>query len=71
MTAFSGEDEWQWERKFIIDADEAQALNRADITIDTSRMIGSINLFVLLLGGVLQLLIQKKKDKISEINKKE
>ncbi|MCW6016636.1 DUF916 and DUF3324 domain-containing protein, partial [Serratia marcescens] len=28
MTARSGEEEWQWERKFTIEADEARALNQ-------------------------------------------
>ncbi|MGL9772819.1 DUF916 and DUF3324 domain-containing protein [Enterococcus sp. DIV0996a] len=66
MTARSGEDEWQWERKFTIDTDEARALNQQDVTIDTSInwwMIGSISLLVLLLGIVLYPLIKKSKSK--------
>ena len=58
MTARSGEEEWQWERNFTIDADEARALNRADVMLDTSInwwMIGSIILLVLLLGIILYL----------------
>ncbi|MGQ4224504.1 DUF916 and DUF3324 domain-containing protein [Enterococcus mundtii] len=64
MTARSGEDEWQWERKFTIDTDEARALNQQDVTIDTSInwwMIGSIILLVSLLGIVLYLFIHKRK----------
>ncbi|MGG5305321.1 hypothetical protein IGK16_002992 [Enterococcus pernyi] len=64
MTARSGEEEWQWERKFTIEADEARALNQQDVTIDTSInwwMIGSIILFVSLLGIVLYLFLHKRK----------
>ncbi|MGA5592381.1 DUF916 and DUF3324 domain-containing protein [Enterococcus mundtii] len=64
MTARSGEDEWEWEQKFTIDADEARALNQQDVTIDTSInwwMIGSIILLVTLLGIVLYLFIHKRK----------
>lgn len=64
MTARSGEEEWQWERKFTIDADEARALNRADVTIDTSInwwLIGAIGLIVLLVGAILYLIIQRKR----------
>ncbi|MFL0441408.1 DUF916 and DUF3324 domain-containing protein [Enterococcus pernyi] len=64
MTARSGEEEWQWERKFTIDADEARALNRADVTIDSGInwwMIGSIILLVSLFGIILYLFIHKRK----------
>ncbi|MGG5308249.1 hypothetical protein IGK38_003000 [Enterococcus pernyi] len=64
LKATSGEDEWEWERKFTIEADEARALNQQDVTIDTSTnwwMIGSIILFVSLLGIVLYLFIHKRK----------
>ncbi|EOH59041.1 DUF916 and DUF3324 domain-containing protein [Enterococcus mundtii] len=64
MTARSGEDEWQWERKFTIDTDEARALNQQDVTIDTSInwwMVCSIILLVSLLGIVLYLFIHKRK----------
>jgi len=69
LKATSGEEEWSWERTFTIEADEARALNRADVTIDTSLnwwMIGSIVLVVLLLGVILYLLIQKKKARANE-----
>ncbi|MFP8918501.1 DUF916 and DUF3324 domain-containing protein [Enterococcus innesii] len=69
LTATSGEEEWFWEQEFTIDAEEARALNRADVTIDSSLnwwMIGAISLLVLLLGIVLYLLIQKKKAKENE-----
>ncbi|ONN41000.1 DUF916 and DUF3324 domain-containing protein, partial [Enterococcus mundtii] len=75
MTARSGEEEWEWERKFTIDADEARALNQADVTIDTSInwwMIGSIMLLVLLLGIILYLFFHKrKKEQSNKSNEKE
>ena len=69
LTATSGEDEWTWETPFTIQADEARALNRADVTIDSSMnwwMIGSIVMIVLLLGLVVSLVIQKKKASATE-----
>ena len=75
MTARSGEDEWQWERNFTIEADEARALNQQDVTIDTNInwwMIGSIILLVLLLGIVLYLFLHKrKKEQHNKITEKE
>lgn len=74
MTARSGEDEWQWERTFTIEADEARALNRADVMIDTSInwwMIGSIMLLVLLLGIILYLIHKRKKEQPNKSNEKE
>lgn len=56
LKANSGEEEWSWERKFTIKADEARALNRADVTIDSSLnwwMIGSVILLVLLLAIII------------------
>ena len=64
MTARSGEEEWQWERKFTIEADKARALNQQDVTIDTStnwRLISSMILVAVLMGIIFYLLIQKKK----------
>lgn len=72
LKATSGEEEWSWERTFTIEADEARALNRADVTIDSSInwwMIGSIVLVILLLGVILYLLIQKKKARANEQEK--
>ncbi|OTO08375.1 hypothetical protein A5882_003847 [Enterococcus sp. 4E1_DIV0656] len=69
LKAISGEEEWSWEREFTIEADKARALNRADVTIDTSLnwwMIGSIVLGILLLGVILYLLIQKKQARANE-----
>lgn len=69
LKATSGEEEWTWERTFTIAADEARALNRADVTIDSSLnwwMIGSIVLVILLLGVILYLLIQKQKARANE-----
>ena len=69
LKATSGEEEWEWERTFIIEADEARALNRADVTINSNLnwwMIGSIILAILLLGFILYLLIKKKKSRANE-----
>lgn len=64
LKATSGEEEWTWEKTFTIETEEAKSFNRADVTIDTSTnwwMIGAIVLVVLLLGVILYLLIQKRK----------
>lgn len=64
LKATSGEEEWTWVRTFTIEADEARALNRSDVTIDSSLnwwMIGSIVLVILLFGVIFYLLIKKKK----------
>lgn len=69
LKATSGEEEWTWERTFTIEADEARALNRADVTIDSSLnwwMFGTISLFVLLLCIVLYVVIKKKKTSANE-----
>ncbi|MGG5325696.1 hypothetical protein IGJ83_003337 [Enterococcus pernyi] len=69
MTARSGEDEWQWERKFTIDADEARALNRADVTIDTGInwwIVAVISLILFLLLIIVWLLIKKQRAKNKE-----
>jgi uncharacterized protein YdhG (YjbR/CyaY superfamily) len=62
LKATSGEEEWTWKQTFTIDADEARALNRADVTIDASLnwwMIGSIILILLLSGLILYLIFLK------------
>lgn len=69
LTATSNEEQWTWERTFTIDTDEARALNRQDVTIDTSTnwwMIGAIGLFVLLFGVVIILMMQKKRTNENE-----
>lgn len=56
LTARSGEEEWAWERSFTIDAEEARALNRSDVTIDSAInwwMIAAIALIILLILAVL------------------
>ncbi|MFS7388600.1 DUF916 and DUF3324 domain-containing protein [Carnobacterium maltaromaticum] len=66
MTARSGEEEWEWTKKFTIEADEARKLNRADVTIDTSTnwwMMSAIGLFVIVLGIVIYVLLKKRKQK--------
>lgn len=64
LRATSGEEEWTWERDFTIEAEEARALNRQDVMIDTSInwwMVVSIGLTVLLLIVVVYLVLTKKK----------
>lgn len=64
LKATSGEEEWSWERTFIIETEDARSFNRSDVTIDTNTnwwMVGSIVLGILLLGVILYLLIQKQK----------
>lgn len=66
MTARSGEEEWQWERKFTIDADEARALNREDVTLQKGInwwLVVAISLVILLLVIIVWLLIQRRKEK--------
>nr|WP_244244720.1 DUF916 and DUF3324 domain-containing protein [Marinilactibacillus kalidii] len=66
LKAISGEDEWSWERNFMIKADEAQTFNREDVTIDTSInwwMIGSISLMVILIAIIIYLVYQKNKSR--------
>lgn len=69
LVAKSGEQEWEWERDFRIDADKARALNRADVTIDTGInwwIIVSVSLIVLLLLIIIWLLIKKRRPKNDE-----
>lgn len=66
LTARSGEEEWTWTHPFTIEADQARALNRSDVTIDTGLnwwMISVIVLAVLLIGVVIYLFIQKRKER--------
>lgn len=69
MTARSGEEEWQWEREFTIEADEARTLNQQDVTIDTSLnwwLVATIILIILLLLLIVWLLIKKRRPKNDE-----
>ncbi|MDO7880594.1 MAG: DUF3324 domain-containing protein, partial [Enterococcus mundtii] len=69
MTARSGEEEWQWERKFTIEADEARALNQKDVTIDSSInwwIVAVISLIILLLLIIVWLLIKKRRAEKNE-----
>jgi len=64
LKATSGEEEWEWDRKFTIEADEARALNRQDVTIDTGinwLFIGGILLILILFAFIIYLLVQKKR----------
>lgn len=70
LTATSGEEEWFWEQEFTILAEEARALNRADVTIDSNInwwMIGVI-ILIILLGVVIGYLVinRKKSDSITK-----
>lgn len=72
LKATSGEEEWEWERNFTIEAEEARSLNRADVTIDSGLnwwMISVIVLVMVLLGVVVYIIIQKRK--MSEKEKQE
>ena len=72
LKATSGEEEWEWERAFTIEAEEARSLNRADVMIDTSInwwMIGTMILILLLLALVIYLMVQKKKARENESEK--
>ncbi|MGG5305762.1 hypothetical protein IGK38_000395 [Enterococcus pernyi] len=69
MTARSGEEEWKWERKFTIEADEARALNQQDVTIDTSInwwIVAAVILILFLLLIIVWLLIKKQRAKNKE-----
>lgn len=69
MMARSGEEEWQWERKFTIEADEARALNQQDVTIDTSInwwLVAAVILILFLLLIIVWLLIKKQRAKNKE-----
>ncbi|MBE9911772.1 DUF916 and DUF3324 domain-containing protein [Enterococcus mundtii] len=69
MTARSGEEEWQWERKFTIEADTARALNQQDVTIDTSInwwLVTAVILILFLLLIIVWLLNKKQRAKNKE-----
>lgn len=66
LKATSGDDEWEWERRFTIETEEARALNRSDVTIDTSVNWWTIVSIVVIISLILVILWmkieQKKKD---------
>ncbi|MFS0934714.1 DUF916 and DUF3324 domain-containing protein [Enterococcus casseliflavus] len=73
LRATSGEEEWTWEKEFTIEAEEARALNRQDVMIDTSTnwwMWGTIILFmiVVFVGIYLSMINKKSKDKEKKLN---
>jgi hypothetical protein len=73
LKATSGEEEWSWEQTFTIEADEARALNRADVTIDSSLnwwMIGTILLLALIILMAIYFFWKKKKE-VSKVDGKE
>lgn len=73
MTARSGDEEWTWTQNFTIEAEEARALNRADVSIDTSLnwwMIGTISLLALIILMAIYFFWKKKKE-VSKVDGKE
>lgn len=69
LKATSGDEEWQWERKFTIETEEARLLNQQDVTIDTSInwwLMATMGLIILLVGIILWLLLKKRTVKNDE-----
>jgi len=65
LMAQSENDEWSWEMEFTVDTERARALNRSDVTIDTSInwwMISSIVAIILLMSVVVGLIVKKKRE---------
>lgn len=56
LTARSGENEWTWQQDFTIDARQARALNREDVTLDQSTNWWKVLLLLLLLVWMLSYL---------------
>ena len=66
VKATSGEEVWEWEKKFTIKADEAKTWNKQDVTIDQSTnwwMIGTVTLLVILIIVINYCVWQVKKQK--------
>lgn len=64
LTATSGEDQWSWTQTFTIEAEEARALNRKDVMIDSAInwwMIGAVSLLLLFVATLVYLIYQKRK----------
>jgi hypothetical protein len=65
LKARSGEESWEWTQQFTIDADEARALNRTDVTIDTSInwwQIGAMIVILLLILVIIYLIWKRKRE---------
>lgn len=63
LKATSGDDEWEWERRFTIETEEARALNRSDVTIDTSVNWWTIVSIVVIISLIIVILWMKIKQK--------
>lgn len=69
LTARSGDDEWEWERTFTIENEEARALNNKDVTLDKRSdlwgilIIALIIMFILIIVLVLKIYMNSKKHK--------
>lgn len=64
LTAYSEGQEWSWEETFTIEANQARALNRADVTIDSPInwwMIGMLALLSILAIASLGFYLKKSK----------
>ncbi|SFD45471.1 cell wall surface anchor family protein [Enterococcus casseliflavus] len=69
LKATSKNDIWEWEKKFTIKADEAETLNRRDVTIDTSTnwwIMATISLIVLLFGIFIYSLVRRRQHEKGE-----
>lgn len=65
LKATSGEEEWEWEKSFTIEADQARKFNQQDVSIDTTInwwFIGAVILILILLMIILWLSLKKKKE---------
>lgn len=63
MVARSGEEEWKWTQAFTIEGEKARALNRSDVTVDTSInwwMVISVTLTIVLLSTFVYKIVTKK-----------
>lgn len=66
LKAISGEDEWEWERPFTIEGETARALNRQDVTLDSTPnwlLIGGIFFISCLLAIIVYLIVQVNTNK--------
>lgn len=66
MTARSGEQEWEWEREFTVETEEARRLNREDVTLESTMnwwMIVAGILIVSMFFIIAYLFYQQKKRK--------
>ncbi|NKD31641.1 WxL protein host-binding domain-containing protein [Enterococcus casseliflavus] len=65
MVARSGDDVWEWEQEFRVDAADARRLNEEDVTLEPETnwwLIGGVIVMLLLTIFVVVLIIMKKKN---------